>query len=259
MDCVRCYICGEKTNGSQCHRSCLSIEDAELCELFAGDEESLPTEKEEKDAKNKQAQELYDNETYRFSVFPTSIDIVGKVLNNAYPGEKFTEPDFHPIWLNKYVTGEIDKRDFFLLDNQTKPSSKMFHHEGTVRMRVPVYFRKGHIFHNSCITKNKGFGPGGFSHGILTVCAQDIDAFYGLMIANADTFFCDSCCHFLFEEVSYYVDSAYALPSIDDYPKCEQKVLALYPTNDDGVTYLTLKLDKIIGIVYPQNKRMLDE
>ena len=236
-DCTKCINCGLCTNGSQLHRSCWKDY------LTAGSDEELPTEEQEAEAIALQpntpltAEQIDDlqiaeyesdeldtqpeSSTWMFQAVRTSIDIVYKALREAYPDEDFNNDLYNNYIVSKYVSDEVSKFEFFIMQNQY--GKNIFNKNAPFRMRKGVHLRDGKAFHLNCINADAdGYDVGRFSKGIVTVEAQSRFKMVNMMKKYPDFFFCANgeCEKFLFFDVGYFSDTAWAWPPKDSYPDC---------------------------------------
>nr|QOD39530.1 NS3 [uncultured densovirus] len=272
--CSKCAHCGLCTNGSQLHRNCIDLmaEDEEVSELMAESDESLFAENEE----NEQVQrntpvniedvqmETFENnllfeQSYQFEVCQTDVDIAFENLTSAYPDEDFDGDTFQGLVIHKYLTSEMTKFEFFIAHNQW--GNKVAHYP----KNIPVKMRKGivlrfndiskhyDVYHTSCIdTDSSGFMAGGFSKGLLTTEARNIDEYIDLIIESPEMYFCKYCEHYMFDCIEHYSGKAWEIPSVDIWPSCNNEVQSAFGNFDNEETYYTLHAHKLIAVVSPQ-------
>lgn len=274
MDCV-CFYCNQPTNGSQVHRSCMSdyvamsIEDNEVSELFANDSESLPTEDQENEAVSVQrntpislqAEELvtFENnllfeKTYQFETVDTSVDFAFENLTKNFPDEDFDSDPYYKVRVHKYLTSEVGKLEFFIMQNQWE-NYRICHYPKNIpiRMRKGVHERSGKLWHIGCIDDcSQAYRSAYFTHGILTVEARNSDEFVTMIAENPEYFFCACCEKYLFDTVEHYSGKAFDIPSPRVWPMCTNMKKSTVMINTNEETYATVFVARLIAIVYPQ-------
>lgn len=240
-DCFKCTVCELCTNGSQIHRSCWKFS----ASLLAGSEEELPTEEMEAEAiavqpdtplsaeteSNSSIGEAFEEEmdgmVWQFKHTITDIDVAQKYLVKNYPDEDFNGTMFQRISLPTYLSCEVSKFQFFLMQNQW--GKEIFHSKGPYRMRKGLHVRKGKIYHLNCVDdESDGYDVGQFTRGILTVESPSRTKMLNMMRKYPDYFFCTVCEQYVFFGPEYQSDIVYELPSEDSFPKCEILDKSLY-------------------------------
>ena len=241
----------------------------EISELLAGAEESLPTEEQEEEASSVQSdtplsvqyeaidsdesdEELFE-QIYKFDTVSTSIDMVNETLHKNYPNEDFDDDRYSKIELHRYISGEVTKFEFFLMENQWFHSELFaFPMNTQLRMRKGVHVRGDGVWHLGCVDSDSdAYKKAYFVKGILTVESRNTLELVKLMIDGPEFFFCACCEQFIFEDVQYYSDTQFAIPPIESFPKCDYIRMSI--GNEDD--YAEVKVEKVIAIIYPQKRK----
>nr|QOD39457.1 NS3 [uncultured densovirus] len=266
--CSKCHNCGLCTSGTQVHRQCIAdtlmkqIMDGEdvLPELYCGMDDSMPdtSDEEEESVCHDQAEEIISYEAnglhrqvYMYETVKTDVDVVSPMLRKRYPNKDFSSDYFQGIYLHKYLTGEVQRGEFFVMANQWAGSIINMNDHEPIRMRKGVIVAKGRVAHQECIDSAFGLSSG-MTKGILTVGARDRCEFIDAISQDCRYYFCKICTNFIFDEVSYYSDEAFALPSAFDWPTCSHLECSVEYEETDGGTYSTLMTQYNIAIVSPQ-------
>nr|ASY04029.1 NS3 [Densovirinae sp.] len=252
-DCAKCLHCGLCTRGSQYHRSCYY----DIQALEAGPEESLPTEEQEEEAIKIQsntpltAEETMDisiteafdadEEAWMYKYTITDIDVAGKHLVKNYPYEDFDSDYYQRIKLPNYLSERVNKFQFFLMNNQW--GIDLFHNKGPFRMRKGVHVRNNNVYHISCINSDSdGYEPGHFSKGLLTLEYKKRSILLKQMRNFPEIFFCGFCDHFMFDDVEYFSDETFKIPSTDIWPECTHLARSVSYDEDNYVTLFAHKI-----------------
>lgn len=168
--------------------------------------------------------ELFDL-TYHLHREDTSIYIAHKTLAERYPYEDFTSPAYTGIELHKYLTREVEEKEFFMMYNQWDTAilnlGKL--KEGKeVFMRVNCFTRHNGendcVYHADCINTQKvATQSAGYIKGLMLATSNNPHQFVKLIARNPHLFFCHACKNFMFQTVEY---STCPLPSPSVWPIC---------------------------------------
>ncbi len=253
--CPKCFSCKESTNGSQVHRHCMKdyMDDREVAKLMAGPEECLPTEEQEEEAESlrrdtplsMEDEENIFHEMYRFEMVKTDIDCVFATLQSAYPDEDFGITCLERIDIHRYLSDEVFKKEFFMANNQWGTDFANYEKNKPIRMRkgiITKFDRSDHkVYHPKCV-KNVCI-ENGYTKGLVTVEASNVDQFFTCIIDNPNAFFCGVCQYFMFEDIQYYNDNQFAIPDSDDWPGCNYLMMGY----GDDINYVTIMAHIIIA------------
>nr|QOD39471.1 NS3 [uncultured densovirus] len=195
--CSKCAECGLCTNGSQVHRNCMKnyLEDAEVAELMAGSEESLPTAGEEKVADALQSDvpmsaeayyiemgETHDEE-YRRIIFDTSV--FRQTLVDCIPETGIVAGK---ISISRYLNGSCSLLMYRLMKSQWENIIR----EPSVSMVSSMYFDLNDrcSYHEWCI-------PDEAKEDCTEACIKIVDFENSDLSAyiadNLKLFFCQGC------------------------------------------------------------------
>ena len=247
------------------HRSCYYAQDDEVSSLLASDSESLPTEEEEAAAiaiqrytpLTVQVEEAEMAEVYQFDTAVSDVDITFPDLVTNYPDEDFDSIAFQRLTLHKYLTSEVTKMEFFLMNNQWPADDLVFGSVDSIKMRKGVHERSGKLWHIGCIDDDsREYKLCYFTHGILTIQARTKREFITLVAENPNYFFCAKCEHYIFDGVFDYTDEQFKIPNSDIWPTCSylKQSSTLHNTGDE--TFASLHVQQLIAIISPSSQEV---
>nr|ARI46487.1 NS3 [Ambidensovirus CaaDV2]ASY04032.1 NS3 [Densovirinae sp.] len=220
--CSKCLKCGECTNGSQIHKFCFEfVDEPETYIPIRSDQEASILWEE---VQNMENSEMFDL-TYHLQKEDTSIYIAHETLTERYPYEDFTTPAYTGIELHRYLTREVNEKEFFMMHNQWDTEilnlKKLKEGKG-VFIRMNCYYRnngeKDCVYHVDCLNEQKlNIQSAGYIKGWLLARATSPTQFVNLIIRTPDLFFCHACKHFIFQTVEYQFSP---LPLSSVWPNC---------------------------------------
>ena len=137
---------------------------------------------------------VQEEEVYQFEKIKTGIDVAHETLCNQYPHEDFSELHYANLTLHRWLTSEVYKMEFYLMENQWgKRICRISDHQ-KIRMRRGVHVRnsvKHAVYHLNCVdSDNPVYKSCGFAKGLLTVEAKDRGEFVRMITEAPQLFFC---------------------------------------------------------------------